>query len=812
MEHVVPGTLRRLRATDIISIAGLAAATRGQEYARVGAVQATRRQAARLSGVVNHASPSEDGRAEDSASSTLEGSQHSYHVTVELQGAMQWESTCTCDSLTLSLCEHGAALLYEWLAHPGAFVVPAPTPAPNAREEGTEFSPEVLEGEQPSPSLAETPRGNNTSRTTNLQYTLVPVATLGEILPQLGISELRAMARSYDITTNNMSKPQLADELLSATTRPEAVRKVAATLEKAQRQLLAAICLFGSTISDEELRGLYERFALGQPAQYQRVLAELQNRALLFRTSLNSSSLARAIQGGSAQEIGWFVPAEIRNALRVTVPMTPYAFPQGEQAEQGEQPRARRMEPLRLLSELLLVARALDGIPVGENAEWLDISDVIQAEFTGTTRTSDSPLNDGAFTISGTSELPPESLIDLLYERLPRPRPFLRYALRLLRLADLVRRDPTTGTQIRASDELPNMLLGERRIDIAHNLFTLWLKHSSIDELIRLREVGVHLRCRASSRHQPVLRPGELEGENGEARRMLLALLAQATQEQWTNFAAFARFIYRLNPLFLQRRQRYFASPHWWLEQREGRALKPLQANDWQRAEYHYIAQCIQGPLYWWGICDINTTPDGKLLAFRLTPLANWLLKDGPPPPELERVRQRRLAHVMEITDTQELRVPAHPSLWSIVKVLEHFTTARTPQDSMLCYRLTPEALSGALRQGRDMEELFRILHQVARREPALTETLEEIIARLERLRKSYGRARLYAHIPLLGVADGIVMRELEATTTLKEQTTRVLNPTTVVLRQGGIERLIDELKRRDNPPLVHERVVDETE
>jgi hypothetical protein len=308
------------------------------------------------------------------------------------------------------------------------------------------------------------------------------------------------------------------------------------------------------------------------------------------------------------------------------------------------------------------------------------------------------------------------------------------------------------------------------------------------------------------------LRPGELEGENEEARRTLLALLAQTAQDQWINFSSFARFVYRLNPLFLQGRQRYFASPHWWFEQREGRPLKPLHAGDWQNLEYHYLAQCIQGPLYWWGICDIVTAPDGKLLAFRLTSQANWLLKGGAPSADIEQIRQRRLTHVLEVSNTQELLVPVHPSVWPIIETLERFAEPQGTRRNSLCYHLTPRALGLALRQGHNIEELVALLHQIAKREPNLTETLEQISVRIERMHASYGRTRFYTHIPLLEVADSMVLREIEATTALKEQIARALNPTTFVLSSAGVGPLIDELKRRGNAPLVHERAADETE
>ena len=53
MNDVVPSALQRLRAADIIRVAGLAIASLGQEYCRIGAVHETMRQGTQLLGVVD---------------------------------------------------------------------------------------------------------------------------------------------------------------------------------------------------------------------------------------------------------------------------------------------------------------------------------------------------------------------------------------------------------------------------------------------------------------------------------------------------------------------------------------------------------------------------------------------------------------------------------------------------------------------------------------------------------------------------------------------------------------------------------------
>src|SRR5207249_8585449 len=70
-----------------------------------------------------------------------------------------------------------------------------------------------------------------------------PVAPLLDILTQMGISELRGLAREYDITPTGLSKQQLAEAILVVLQQPEVVREMASTLEKPQRQLLATLTL-----------------------------------------------------------------------------------------------------------------------------------------------------------------------------------------------------------------------------------------------------------------------------------------------------------------------------------------------------------------------------------------------------------------------------------------------------------------------------------------------------------------------------------------------------------------------------------------
>jgi hypothetical protein len=344
-------------------------------------------------------------------------------------------------------------------------------------------------------------------------------------------------------------------------------------------------------------------------------------------------------------------------------------------------------------------------------------------------------------------------------------------------------------------------------------LFSHWLSQAPYEELFDLQEEGLHLRCRSTPLGQPALRGGELDAENSEARQTLMALIAQAPLHQWISFAAFTRFVYRLNPTFLQRRQRIFSSPHWWLEQEEGRVLRPTVLSDWSRAEGRYLARLVEGPLYWWGVCDLVHAHDGRLLAFRLTSLAGLLLngqaaEDVDEEEPLVNVREQ-LQGLSVKSGTDEVTIPCSSAYWPQIELIETFAEVAGVENEQLRYQLSPKSLSEAMGRGKDPAALLEVL-QSARGEgmevpgQGIAPTRQPEMPLRERL-ANYGRVRLYTGVTLLELADTLALRELSATTSLEKQVVQTVSPTLLILKKQGAERLVEELKRRGQVPLLHE-------
>jgi len=858
MYDVVPGALQRLREADIVRMAGLMVASLGQEYYRKGAVHATKRKGALLSGIVE-ISNTIPSQAASTTNSTLETQQAinfppgSYFTEIELRDRLSCNVTCTCKQSNVQsgvVCSHAAALLYYWLAHPLNFQL---APLPLAAAVPLPFEQEQVQSPvEDDEVFMEMKTSQTPAQTAQFQaaQTSLLASNTAEILAQTGLSELRTIARAYEISTNGLSKQELAESIVNMLKQPEAIRRVVVLLDKQQRQLLAALTLAGGSMNDEDLRGLFERFSLGGPGQLQEMLHILQGKAFIIRTTFNSSLQRRIGTGvsGSALEICWFVPVEVRAALHVTIPITPFMFEtDGDQGAASL--KVQQVEPYSLLADLLLVARALDG-------KWLEYegkSNDDDDRWSGGAMRALNPVPvDGSISIPAPIGTPSKGLLEYLHKVVPLPQPFLRFAIRVLRLADILyfeldtsepgKFSKSAGNDIshftispfepsdesglrtfqqdkRKSDEgtstlhvLPNaarLLLGSNRAEVTRELFTHWLSRASYDELFDLMDEGLRLRCRANLLIQPALRSGELEVENMDARQTLIALLAQVPQGQWVNFATFARFVYRLNPNFLQRRQSQFSSPHWWIEKEEGRPLHPALLADWMHAEGRYLSQLLQGPLYWWGICDIVLSQDDRLLAFQLTSLAHSFLNEISLDNQWIACKTLESTNVsnIDISESGDLSIPCSFANWPMIELIERFAEVKGIQSTRLCYQLTPVSLSEAFARGESPVPLLELLHSLAAHHHSIAPDGPQVrlLEQLERRIASYGRVRLYTGVSLLQAADPQVVKELSATTSLPDHTIRSINPTLLILKKNAIEDLYDGLKRRGQVPLLHD-------
>ena len=146
--------------------------------------------------------------------------------------------------------------------------------------------------------------------------------------------------------------------------------------------------------------------------------------------------------------------------------------------------------------------------------------------------------------------------------------------------------------------------------------------------------------------------------------------------------------------------------------------------------------------------------------------------------------------------------VECRSAAWPLIELIEEFAEIAGVSGERLYYRLAPKSLAEALGRGQQPGDLLRLLRQIAQENDG---HLSRLLAQLEHWTASYGRVRFYTGVSLMEVADSLVMRELAATTSVEEQIVQSITPTLMILKKQDTERIVEDLRRRSQGPLLHE-------
>ena len=79
----------------------------------------------------------------------------------------------------------------------------------------------------------------------------------------------------------------------------------------------------------------------------------------------------------------------------------------------------------------------------------------------------------------------------------------------------------------------------------------------------------------------------------------------------------------------------------------------------------------------------------------------------------------------------------------------------------------------------------------------------KSVSAQFKLISKRYGRVRVYDALTVLELADDLALRELSANTSLAKHIVYQLSPRAVVLKEGAVEQLIEEMQERGYTPRV---------
>ncbi|HEU4783016.1 MAG TPA: hypothetical protein VFS83_06740, partial [Ktedonobacterales bacterium] len=565
--------LLRLRAADVVRVCGLSAAAVGLELAANHRVLAGQRDGSRLLATV------------------MDGSPRTVSVeAAEDTDAMLW--ACDCTHAGPLACEHVAAILSAWVAHPSDFQV-------NGREKASD-----AESEPP----AENTRTHPLTSDIALPSLAVPAAetlTLAGALARMNATDVDVVARRILGIDMPGDTSDAIREIVAALSDPAHLQTLLKQLERPARTLLTLIDLSGGAMTAADIEGLANR--IGRPlSAMQGDIAVLERHALLL-PKLPSSAPSQHGPGASWRHVaGWRIADEVRRALATSLPLE--ALPTQREARlappligpTGAPLHTSRSTPRALCLALALLAHAPPplGLPLERTATGED-----------TTPARRGPLAPGELAPGWLNELARNAGVDVDAVRLAR---------RLLR--QIHKQHPASPLA-----DIARVPVAERP-HVLRDAFRRWLRADSAAELLDLESSdGLHIRYAEA---HPAFRPATIASEVSNARRFVSRLLSHAQPETWYSLEDFTALVWQIRPGLLRGQQHTWATPVWWIESaHESRTLQFELHDDWMAAEGAFIRSLLTNSFATWGALDLATREDGSTAAFRLTPFGAFLLQ-----------------------------------------------------------------------------------------------------------------------------------------------------------------------------------------
>ncbi len=257
-------------------------------------------------------------------------------------------------------------------------------------------------------------------------------------------------------------------------------------------------------------------------------------------------------------------------------------------------------------------------------------------------------------------------------------------------------------------------------------------------------------------------------------RQALLSLLARCPASEWWSLASFVAAVQDYHPDF-QRPDGDYTS--WYIrDAASGEYLSGFES--WERVEGALIADLLAGALCWLGIVALEPGEAGALC--RLTESGARLLDLLPTAPE-DLVSPPIVVH-----PDFRVELPPPASLYTRFQ-LERFTDLERVEPCT--YRLTIGSLHRALARDIQVEQVLAFLQQASQRPvPA------NVAGQLRLWAGRFGQVSL-EEVALLQVKSERILKDLTVLPETRHLISRVVSPTSALVRKKDLPRLKKELR-----------------
>jgi hypothetical protein len=310
--------------------------------------------------------------------------------------------------------------------------------------------------------------------------------------------------------------------------------------------------------------------------------------------------------------------------------------------------------------------------------------------------------------------------------------------------------------------------------EINTDLVKEFLEAGRGEALIQLAQSWLYSNDCDDLRHLPnLIFEGEWSNNPLRTRRAIMDLIAAIPEGSWWSLTGFIAGVKAAQPDFQRTAGEYDS---WYIrDRRTGEYLQGFE--NWGAVDGALLHYLITGPLFWLGLLDLAaSTENAPVSAFRKSSWWQPLL-EGSPPPGLPTEDETLL-----ISSDARLRAPRlvpRPARYQVAR----FARWEDAGPDAYRYRITPESLERARKQGLVVGQLVALLRKFALTVPP------SLVKALERWESRGIEARIQPMLVLqVGSPDMLqVLRQSRAARFFGE----LLGPTSVAIHANAAEKVL---------------------
>jgi hypothetical protein len=295
-------------------------------------------------------------------------------------------------------------------------------------------------------------------------------------------------------------------------------------------------------------------------------------------------------------------------------------------------------------------------------------------------------------------------------------------------------------------------------------------------------------------------------------RLALVRLLSSMPTDRWVAVQEFLKAVHAINPDLLHTQ----SSPTvWWLESQKARRQFGTTFDDWQQSYGAFVLAALQGPLAWLGLVSLGYDEDGTLRAFKLTETGAFVQgrRHAPPLHDPATGAEHYSRDGARCSFGDNLAVSLAPNLvpGALHDLLHSTGIIEKATPDQFVYRLTAQGVrqwieSHVAKEARQnlyavdglIDEIERMCdsERPTRVPASWRQKLGDWIAH-------YGQLHVYEGLAVIELADDYAIRELMASTSLRDHVLYQFSPRLIAIRPDSIDILVQEMEKRGYTPAV---------